>query len=227
MAPAVPTTKERTRLDWLLLAALSALPLVLCVASTRPGSYGYFIDEFYYIACAKRLAFGYVDHPPLAPLILAATMPVLGVSRLGIRLTAFLAAAATVWVTGLQVWQLGGRRFATTLAALSAGAEGAGRLWVRPNLLLSAVRPDARRSGRREGRGQPSRRGLRQTAKLSLVPVVNARIPLAGRGARSFSETSADTVATVGAPFACRQPATSSHEPSAVSPSPSALSAEP
>ena len=116
-----PDATERTRLDWLLLAALSALPLVLYVASTLNADYGYFIDEFYYIACAKRLAFGYVDHPPLAPLVLAATQLVLGDSVLGIRLTAFLAASATVWVTGLLVWQMGGRRFATTLAGLSAG----------------------------------------------------------------------------------------------------------
>ena len=30
------------------------------------GTYGYFIDELYYIACSDRLAFGYVDHPPLS-----------------------------------------------------------------------------------------------------------------------------------------------------------------
>lgn len=32
-------------------------------------------DEFYYIACANRLAFGDVDHPPLAPALLALTRP--------------------------------------------------------------------------------------------------------------------------------------------------------
>ena len=103
---AVPDTTGPTRLDRLLLAALSGLPLVLYVASTLNVNYGYFIDEFYYIACAKRLAFGYVDHPPLAPLVLAATRLMLGDSLLGIRLAAFLAAAATVWVTGLLVWRL-------------------------------------------------------------------------------------------------------------------------
>jgi 4-amino-4-deoxy-L-arabinose transferase-like glycosyltransferase len=118
---AVPNTAECTRPDSRLLAALSALPLVLYVASTLNGSYGYFIDEFYYIACAKRLAFGYVDHPPLAPLILAGARSVLGDSLLGIRVPAFLAASATVWVTGLLVWRLGGRRFATTLAGLAVG----------------------------------------------------------------------------------------------------------
>ncbi len=116
-----PVTTDRTGRDWLLLAVLSALPLLLYVASTLNANYGYFIDEFYYIACAKRLAFGYVDHPPLAPLILATTLPLVGDSLLGIRLAAFLAASATVWVTGLIGWQLGGRRFATVLAGLTVG----------------------------------------------------------------------------------------------------------
>jgi 4-amino-4-deoxy-L-arabinose transferase-like glycosyltransferase len=116
-----PGPTESVRSHGLLLTLLSALPLLLYVASTFQSSYGYFIDEFYYIACANRLAFGYVDHPPLAPLILAGTLPILGDSLMGIRLPAFLSASATVWVTGLIVWQLGGRRFATTLACLSVG----------------------------------------------------------------------------------------------------------
>ena len=43
--------------------------VVIYISSFTPG-YGYFIDEFYYIACANNPAFGYVDHPPLAPFIL-------------------------------------------------------------------------------------------------------------------------------------------------------------
>jgi hypothetical protein len=34
------------------------------------GQYGIFRDELYYWACARRLAWGYVDHPPLSILIL-------------------------------------------------------------------------------------------------------------------------------------------------------------
>ncbi len=30
------------------------------------GGYGYFRDEFYYIACSEHLAFGYVDQPPVS-----------------------------------------------------------------------------------------------------------------------------------------------------------------
>ena len=83
---------------------------VLSVASLDfHASYGYFIDEFYYIACAERLAFGYVDHPPLAPVVLAVHRDPCSVSSLlGLRLPAFLAASATVWVTGVTVWRLGG-----------------------------------------------------------------------------------------------------------------------
>jgi len=117
-SPLRPTT---ARPDWWLLALMSALPLALCLASTFTAEYGYFIDEFYYIACAKRLAFGYVDHPPLAPLVLAATRSVFGDSLLALRLPAFLAASATVWVTGLLAWRLGGHRFAATLAGLCVG----------------------------------------------------------------------------------------------------------
>ncbi|MBV9028381.1 MAG: hypothetical protein JO311_07150, partial [Candidatus Eremiobacteraeota bacterium] len=31
--------------------------------------FGYYRDEFYFIDCAKHLAWGYVDQPPLAPFV--------------------------------------------------------------------------------------------------------------------------------------------------------------
>ena len=115
------TYDARQRRDWMLLFALAAVPLLAELAGLISKDYGYFIDEFYYIACAKRLAFGYVDHPPLAPLLLAGTRLVLGDALWAIRLPAFLALSATVWVTGLLVWRLGGGRFATVLAGLTVG----------------------------------------------------------------------------------------------------------
>ena len=49
---------------------VSLFTFLLIYISTFVKSYGYFIDEFYYIACANNPSAGYVDHPPLAPFIL-------------------------------------------------------------------------------------------------------------------------------------------------------------
>ncbi len=117
-----PTTRVAwTRADQLLLAGLGAVPFVVLLLTLLARDYGYFIDEFYYIACAKRLAFGYVDHPPLAPWLLAADRVVFGDSLLAIRWPAYLAMSATVWVTCALVGKFGGGRFATVLAALTVG----------------------------------------------------------------------------------------------------------
>ena len=45
------------------------------------GAYGIFIDELYYVSCAKRLAWGYVDHPPLAPFLLRGALAMFGDSH--------------------------------------------------------------------------------------------------------------------------------------------------
>ena len=52
------------RKDLLLPAAGAASASVLILAFS--WRYGIFRDELYYIACARRLAWGYVDHPPLS-----------------------------------------------------------------------------------------------------------------------------------------------------------------
>ena len=112
-------TVDRNRRHTKLLLGLSAIAVLFHVLTTWLSPYGYFIDEFYYLACARRLAFGYVDHPPFTPLLLAATRTVLGDSLIGLRLPAFLAAAATVFVTGRMTLELGGGRAATVLAAVA------------------------------------------------------------------------------------------------------------
>jgi hypothetical protein len=67
----MPLGTERSKLGPPALAALIGLPLAkgLLHIVFAPG-YGYFRDEFYYLACADHLAWGYVDHPPLSVLLL-------------------------------------------------------------------------------------------------------------------------------------------------------------
>lgn len=98
--------------------AFAALKLVL-QAIALPH-WGYFRDELYYLECARHLAWGYVDHPPLSIALLALVRATLGDSLWAIRSLPALAGAATVVVTGLIARELGGGRFAQALACLAA-----------------------------------------------------------------------------------------------------------
>jgi hypothetical protein len=86
--------------------------------ATVPG-YGWFRDELYYLACARHLDFGYVDHPPLVALLTAAMRALFGESLLAIRLLPSVAGALTVWVVGELAATLGGGAAARLLAQLA------------------------------------------------------------------------------------------------------------
>jgi hypothetical protein len=47
--------------------AVGALVTVLLIVVA--GGYGYHRDELYFLACGRRLAWGYPDQPPLVPLV--------------------------------------------------------------------------------------------------------------------------------------------------------------
>ncbi len=105
--------------DLLIPAVLSLALFFYHILTSAWSGYGYFIDEFYYIACSKHLAFGYVDHPPLSIILLALSRRILGDSIVAIRFLSSLAISATVFMTGLIVRQLGGSKIASVLAALA------------------------------------------------------------------------------------------------------------
>ena len=99
------------------LFLVSAFTFLLIYLSTFIQGYGYFIDEFYYIACANNPAAGYVDHPPLAPLLLTLFQLVFGDSIYAIRILPALAQTAAVFCTGIVAKEIGGGKFAQLLAA--------------------------------------------------------------------------------------------------------------
>ncbi len=100
-----------------LLAFAAARPVIVLASLLRP-EFGLFRDEFYYLACADRLAFGYVDHPPFSIWVLAAWRAVAGDSLFSLRLLSGLIGAGIVFVAGLLTRQLGGSRKAQALACL-------------------------------------------------------------------------------------------------------------
>jgi dolichyl-phosphate-mannose--protein O-mannosyl transferase len=82
--------------------------------------YGYFRDEFNYIACGDHLGWGYVDQPPLIPFLIHISRAVLGDSLRAIRFIPALASSLLVVQTALIVRVLGGRRYALLLSAITA-----------------------------------------------------------------------------------------------------------
>jgi 4-amino-4-deoxy-L-arabinose transferase-like glycosyltransferase len=81
------------------------------------GSYHYFIDEFYYLACANHLALGYVDHPPLSIFLLWIVRGLLGDSLLALRFVPALAGGLTVLLVGNIARRMGARSLGQLLAA--------------------------------------------------------------------------------------------------------------
>ena len=79
--------------------------------------YGYFRDEFDYMACGDHPAWGYVDHPPLVPFLIKICRMIFGDSLRSIRLFPALASSANIILTAMIARELGGRRFALLLSA--------------------------------------------------------------------------------------------------------------
>jgi len=96
---------------------LAALATVVHLVFNR--GYGYFRDELYYAACGQHLAWGYMDHAPLAPVVAHYTRAVLGNSLAGLRCVPALSAAAKVLIAGWMAREMRGGRIAQFFAALT------------------------------------------------------------------------------------------------------------
>ena len=90
--------------------------LLHCYFNNR---YGYFRDEFNYMACGDHLAWGFVDQPPLVPFLIKICRWLFGDSLRSIRLIPALATSAVVIVTAMIAREFGGRRFGLALTALA------------------------------------------------------------------------------------------------------------
>ena len=99
---------------WWSVAVVGAVAAALHLAvATR---YGWHRDEFYYVICGRHQAWGYVDQPPLTPL-LARLLTTLPGGLLPLRLAAIAAFAGCVLLTAMLAAEFGGQRRAQVLAA--------------------------------------------------------------------------------------------------------------
>lgn len=113
--PVDPTLREALRLAAIFAAAKLLLQFALTLWTLHIG-YAYFRDEFYYIACGRHLAWGYVDHGPIVALQARLGELLFGDSVFGIRVLSAAAGAIAVFLTGMIAWAMGGRRPAQALA---------------------------------------------------------------------------------------------------------------
>jgi 4-amino-4-deoxy-L-arabinose transferase-like glycosyltransferase len=118
--------------------------LMLAVLLAVSGAYGFHGDEMYYVVAGRHPAFGYVDQPPLTPLLSAASVGVLGVSPSAVRVLPAVDMTLVIVVVALIARDLGGTRRAQVVAAVTAavsGYLGAGHIdtTTEPDLLAWAV----------------------------------------------------------------------------------------
>jgi 4-amino-4-deoxy-L-arabinose transferase-like glycosyltransferase len=97
---------------------------VVAIELALAGRYGYHRDELYFLACGRRLAFGYVDQPPLTPLIGRVATTLFGDTTTAIRVFPALSLGAMVVLAAMIAREFGGRRFAQVLAALAVAVTG-------------------------------------------------------------------------------------------------------
>jgi 4-amino-4-deoxy-L-arabinose transferase-like glycosyltransferase len=110
---ATPKADSVPALAWLIGAAFVAVELAVS------GRYGYLQDELYFIEAGRHLALGYVDQPPLAPLLTRMVTDLVGISPTAIRVIPALAGGAIVVLAARLAALFGAGRLGRVLAALA------------------------------------------------------------------------------------------------------------
>jgi 4-amino-4-deoxy-L-arabinose transferase-like glycosyltransferase len=121
VAPTVPSGPDLPRYAWRPVAAVAIV--VGALLAVTANSYGYHRDELYFRMLAAHPAWGYVDEPPMTPMLVRASTALFGDSLWALRVPAILFAVATVMLVALLCRELGGNRLAQVLAAF--GGAGA------------------------------------------------------------------------------------------------------
>ena len=133
-----PASNPLPRLATPAVVALCATKLLFHIF-TSIRHYGYFRDELYYLDMARHLAWGYVDAAPLIA-VYAKLALLMGGSLAALRILPALAGTALIALTMLIARELGGSRFAQTLAGLVMLVCPA-VLWADSLLTMNAVEP--------------------------------------------------------------------------------------
>src|SRR5207302_3434564 len=127
-------TATVTRVPWAVLGLLVAVKLGVTMAVA--DRYGWHRDEFCFLASCRHLALGYVDYPPITPLLARLDQSIFPGSLPGLRLLTVLAGAAVIVIAALIARELGGGRAAQGLAGLAVLISP---MFVGANILFQTV----------------------------------------------------------------------------------------
>jgi hypothetical protein len=105
-----------SKAGWLSVPFVAAALAFVAHLAGNPH-YGFFRDELYLIICGQHPQWGYVDQPPVAPLLAAASQ-LFGHSLVLLRAVPAFFAAGGIYVTCVLAAEFGGAAFAQVLAAL-------------------------------------------------------------------------------------------------------------
>ena len=105
------------RASLLLYGAAVASVFALHLATN--GTLGFHTDELYYLDCGRHPAFGYVDFPPIVPLLARVETGLLGVTPWTLRLLPSLLSGLLVALCGAYVRRLGGSLWLQGIALIA------------------------------------------------------------------------------------------------------------
>jgi 4-amino-4-deoxy-L-arabinose transferase-like glycosyltransferase len=109
---------QRSPIRGIALIALAAFGLEMAVSA----QYGYHRDELYFLAAGQHPAFGYVDQPPLTPLLARLSVVAFGNNLVGVRVLPALALVVLIVLAAVMSRLLGAGRTGQLLAALATAA---------------------------------------------------------------------------------------------------------
>jgi len=112
-------SRRRSRLTTVLLYGGAAVGIIALHLATN-GTLGFHTDELYYLSSGRHPAFGYVDFPPVVPLLARLETGLLGVTPWTLRVLPSLLGGFLVALSGAYVRRLGGSLRLQAIALLTA-----------------------------------------------------------------------------------------------------------